>query len=385
MPYWRLSGFYFFYFATLGALVPYWSLYLRSVGFSALQIGELMALLMVSRIVAPYLWGWIADHQGQRMVVVRTAALLSVVSFAGVFVSASFWWLAIVMLLFSFFWNATLPQVEAATLSHFGGEGGRYARVRLWGSVGFIVSVLVLGSVLDHVPAWWLLPALLVLLSGIWVASLLVPQREVPGQTEHAGPLLKIFLRPQVAAFLFSAFLMQASHGPYYTFYTIYLGGHGYTKTVIGALWALGVVCEIAIFLVLHRARMRIGMREMLLASFALAAVRWALIGFFPDNLAILILAQVLHAATFGAYHATAVEMVHRFFRGAHQTRGQAIYGSVSFGLGGAVGSLYAGVGWSSSGPLSTYLAASLLALLALGVAWRWIRPATSYGVADID
>jgi PPP family 3-phenylpropionic acid transporter len=377
MPYWRLSGFYFFYFATLGALVPYWSLYLRSVGFSALQIGELMALLMVSRIIAPYLWGWLADHQGQRMVVVRTAALLSVVSFAGVFVSATFWWLAAVMLLFSFFWNATLPQVEAATLSHFGGEGGRYARVRLWGSVGFIVSVLALGWVLDRVPAWWLLPALLVLLSGIWLASLLVPQREVAGGTEHAGPLLRVFL--------FSAFLMQASHGPYYTFYTIYLGGHGYSKTVIGMLWALGVICEIAIFLVLHRARMRIGIRETLLASFALAAVRWALIGLFPDYLALLILAQVLHAATFGAYHATAVEMVHRFFRGAHQTRGQAIYGSVSFGLGGAVGSLYAGLSWSSSGPLSTFLAASLLALLALVVTWRWIRPATSFGAGGTD
>lgn len=383
MPYWRLSAFYFFYFATLGALVPYWSVYLKSEGFGAREIGSLMALLMVSRIVAPYMWGWLADHRGQRMSVMRLAALLAAVSFAGVFLSVRFWWLAGVMLLFSFFWNATLPQVEAATLSHFGGQGGRYARVRLWGSVGFIVAVVALGMVLDRVPAWWLLPVLLILLSGIWLASLLIPERELGGDATHPGPLSQIFLRPQVAAFLFTAFLMQASHGPYYTFYTIYLGNYGYSKTDIGLLWALGVVCEIVVFLLLHRARLRIGLRQTLLASFALAALRWALIGWLPQFAAVLVFAQVLHAATFGAYHATAVEMVHHFFRGRHQTRGQAIYGSLSFGLGGAIGSLYAGLSWSTSGPQSTFLLASLLALLALVVAWRWIRPATSDGEGD--
>jgi PPP family 3-phenylpropionic acid transporter len=385
MPYWRLSSFYFFYFATLGALVPYWSLYLKSAGFGARAIGGLMALLMVSRIVAPYLWGWLADHRGQRMSVVRVAALLSVVSFAGVFVSADFWWLAGVMLLFSFFWNATLPQVEAATLSHFGGQGGRYARVRLWGSVGFIVSVVVLGWALDRVSAWWLLPVLMLLLAGIAGASLLMPERELAADTTHPGPLTSVFLRPEVAAFLFTAFLMQASHGPYYTFYTIYLGLYGYSKTDIGLLWALGVVCEIIVFLLLHRARVRIGLRQILLASFALAALRWALIGCFPQDIYLLVFAQTLHAATFGAYHATAVEMVHRFFRGRHQTRGQAIYGSVSFGLGGAMGSLYAGMTWTSLGPQKTFLLASLLAVLAWFVAWRWITPATSGGVGGSD
>lgn len=374
MPYWRLSGFYFVYFAALGAIVPYFSVYLRSVGFNAAQIGELMALIMISRIVAPTIWGWIADHQDQRMVVVRMAALLSAVAFAGVFVSVRFWWLALVMLAFSFFWNATLPQVEAATMSHLGGRASQYARVRLWGSIGFIIAVVGLGSLFDYVDAWWLLPIVMVLLVFIWLSSLTLPDRELDIDTEHHGPLLKIFLRPDVAAFLFACFLMQASHGPYYTFYTIYLSDFGYSKTLIGWLWALGVACEIGVFVVLHKVQRRISLRWIMLGSCALAAIRWLLIGYFPRQLSVLFLAQVLHAVTFGAYHAAAIETVHNFFRGKHQIRGQAIYGSVSFGLGGALGSVYAGYVWDSSGASMAFVFAAILAAAATVVVWRWVK-----------
>ncbi|MEE8388927.1 MAG: MFS transporter [Acidiferrobacterales bacterium] len=379
MPYWRLSGFYFFYFATLGAIVPYFSVYLRSVGFNAAQIGELMAIIMLSRIVAPYIWGWIADHQNQRMIVVRLAALLSAVMFAGVFFSSKFWWLALVMLAFSFFWNATLPQVEAATMSHLGGRASQYARVRLWGSIGFIITVVGLGSLFDFVDPWWLLPIVMILLGLIWVSSLLVPDRDMSVETEHHGPLLKVLFRPDVFAFLFACFLMQASHGPYYTFYTIYLSDFGYSTTLIGWLWALGVVCEIGVFILLHRIQRRLSLRWIMLGSCALAAVRWLLIGYFPQRLELLLLAQVLHAVTFGAYHAAAIEMVHNFFRGKHQTRGQAIYGSVSFGLGGALGSIYAGYIWDTGGAAMTFTIAAMLAAAATVVAWRWVHSSATY------
>lgn len=376
MPYWRLSGFYFFYFATLGTLVPYWGLYLQSIGFGALEIGNLIGLLMVSRIVAPNIWGWLADHRGQRMSVVRWATFLSVVSYAGVFVGSGFWWLALVMMLFSFFWNASLPQLEAATMNHSEQSGG-YGRVRLWGSVGFIVAVVSLGYTLDHVETWWLLPILLVLLAGIWLYSLAIPESELTGNDQHLTPLLKVLLRPEVAAFLLVCLLMQLSHGPYYTFYSIYLDAYGYDKGVIGILWALGVVCEIGVFMLMHHMKRFISLRNVMIVSFALASIRWMLIGQYPDTLWILIFAQVLHAATFGAYHASAIEMVHGFFKGRHQIRGQAIYGSFSFGIGGALGSFYSGLSWNTLGPDYTFAIASLMAVLALLVTMIWIRPRT--------
>lgn len=373
--YWRLSGFYFFYFATVGALIPYWGLYLQSLGFSAQQIGNLISLLLAARIVAPYIWGWMADHHYRRMTVARISSLLTAVAFAGVFLGSSFWWLAAVMLVFSFFWNASLPLLEAATMSHVG-TSGQYGLVRLWGSIGFIATVSLLGPLLDVHGTWLLLPAIVALLVGSWLFSLTIPDHETVKPAQHPVPFLKVILRPEVFAFLVACFLMSASHGPYYTFYTIYLDGHGYSKGLIGALWAFAVVCEIGVFVAMQRLLGRVDVRRILLASFALAALRWILIGVFPGSLGVLAAAQTLHAASFGAFHAGAIQIVHRFFTGRHQHRGQAIYSSVSFGAGGVVGSLYSGYAWTAWGPAWTYGIAAMLAMLAFLSALA-IRPRT--------
>ena len=371
MPYWRLAGFYFFYFAVLGALVPYWGLYLKSVGFSPVDIGTLSAVLMISRIVAPNVWAYIADHRNDRMRVVRIASFLTVILFAGVFAGTGFWWLALVMLSFSFFWHASLPLIEVQVMHHTRNKPGAYGRVRLWGSLGFIASVAALGPVLDSAGPWWILPALIALMAGIWVYSLTLPESEMAGHMEHAGPFMKVVMRPEILAFLLACLLMQVSHGPYYTFYSIYLEGHGYSKTVIGLLWAYAVVCEIGVFLFMPRILAQVSVRTVLMVSFALAAARWLMIGYFPDSLAWLILAQTLHAASFGTFHAAGMQMVYRFFVGKHQHRGQAVYSTVAFGVGGAVGSYYSGHTWETLGPDLTFAIAAGAAALAFVVALR--------------
>lgn len=372
-PYWRLSGFYLFYFASLGALIPYWGLYLKGKGFSALEIGELMALIMVTKVISPNVWGWIADHTGRRMAVVRLGALCAVLSFLGVFFGQSYAWLAVTMLLFSFFWNAALPQFEATTFNHLGAETHRYSSIRLWGSIGFIVTVAVLGAVIQwrgaHVLPW----ALLLLFAGIWLASLRVPEQAAGHLRLDHIPLRKVLLRPEVAALLAVCFLMQASHGPYYTFYTIYLEDHGYASALIGGLWALGVVAEVGVFLVMHQWVPRFGVGRLLQISLLLAGVRWVLIGTQVEHLAVLVFAQLLHAASFGIYHASAIQLIHQYFTGRHQGKGQALYSSLSFGAGGALGSYYAGLGWDSLGPAAVFGIAALLNLLALILAWRYL------------
>ncbi|OGI38478.1 MAG: MFS transporter [Candidatus Muproteobacteria bacterium RBG_16_62_13] len=375
MPYWRLSGFYLFYFAALGVLVPYWGLYLQSLGFTPIQIGSLMALLMLSRIVAPLVWGWIADHREQRMRVARLACLLAVLSFTGVFAGSTFVWLAVVMTVFSFFWHASLPLVEVATLSHTAERPGEYGRVRLWGSIGFIVAVLALGPIVDHHGPFWVLPATTFLMTGIWAFSLMLPEAGQGRGVESPDSFRRTVMRPEVFGFLAACFLMQASHGPYYTFYSIYLDGYGYSKTVIGGLWAFGVICEIGVFLMMPFLLARFDLRQVLLTSFLLASVRWLLIAFFPNEPVLLTLAQLLHAATFGAFHAVAIQMVYRFFTGRHRHRGQAVYGSASFGIGGAVGGYLSGYGWEVLGSTLTYGLAAILPLAAWLVGWRLLRP----------
>lgn len=377
MVYWRLSAIYFFYFAVLGVLVPYFGLYLKSLGFTAVEIGNLMALLMVSRIVAPNVWAWIADHREGRLAVIRLSALLAAVAFLGTFFGTRLWWLALVMLAFSFFWHASLPMLEVLTLNHTGMRPGAYGRVRLWGSLGFIVAVLALGPVLDALGPWWVLPVLAVLLAAIFVATLILPQGRAAAHTAHPDSFFKIVLKPQIFAFLLACLLMQVSHGPYYTFYSIYLEGYGYSKALIGFLWAFGVICEIGVFLAMPRLLARYALHEILLASFAAAAVRWLLIGLFPESLPWLFLAQSLHGATFGSFHAAAMQMVHRFFTGRHQHRGQAVYSTASFGVGGVVGSFYSGHTWEALGPGPSYAIASAAAAAAFLIAYARLRPGT--------
>ena len=373
-PYWRLSGFYFFYFATLGVLVPYWSLYLKGEGFNAAEIGELVAILMATKLVAPNIWGYIADHTGQRMRIIRLASLLSLLTFAGVLLGSSYLWLAIVMIGFSFFWNASLPQFEAITLSHLGESTHRYSSIRLWGSIGFIVTAAALGPLLD-VYGHRLVPPVLLLLCGlIWLSSLSVPDHPGLHSSLAHEPLRQVMRRPQVLALLLVCFLMQASHGPYYTFFTLYLEDYGYSRTGIGQLWALGVIAEIGVFLVMHNWLPRFGARALLLASIALTTLRWLLIAGFADQLAIILLAQTLHAASFGIYHAVAIHLIHRIFIGRNQGRGQALYSSLSFGAGGAIGSLAAGHLWTELGAQWMFLIAAAVSALAFGVALRAIR-----------
>ncbi len=374
LPYWRLSGFYFFYFSSLGALVPYWSLYLKHLGFDARAIGELMAVIMVTKVVSPNVWGWIADHTGRRMAIVRLGSLLAMVAFGGVFLGHGYWWLLPVMFAFSFFWNATLPQFEANTLTHLGGESQRYSSIRLWGSIGFIVSVSVLGPLLGGERVAWLPWVLLVLFAAIWLASLAVPEQAAGHlHLEHLS-LRRVLMRRPVLALIAACFLLQASHGPYYTFYTIYMEHYGYSRAAVGQLWALGVLAEVGVFLLIPRLVPRFGLRNLFLASFALTTLRWLLIGWLPSDVAVMIFGQTLHAASFGVYHAVAIALFHRHFPGRLQGRGQALYSSLAFGAGGAFGSLYSGFAWESLGPGATYELASGLSALAFLITWFWIR-----------
>ncbi|MEJ1297592.1 MAG: MFS transporter [Candidatus Sedimenticola sp. (ex Thyasira tokunagai)] len=373
MPYWRLSGFYFFYFAALGGLIPYWGLYLKSLGFDAIAIGELMAIPMATKFVAPYVWGWLGDHLGRRMVIVRLGSLLTSLIFIAVFWLQGFWELGLAMVLFSFFWNAVLPQFEAVVLDYLGEGVSRYARIRLWGSIGFIFTVIALGVAVDLQGPLVILPALFGLYAAIWLSSLLIIDPDVQPHPPEQVSILEVLKRPAVIAFFVVCFLLQAGHGPYYGFYSIHMEDIGYSKTVIGLLWALGVVAEVIIFLFMHRLLQGHGARKVLLVSLLLTIVRWLLIGHFAHSLEILFLAQLLHAASFGSFHAAAIHLVHHYFTGKHQGRGQALYSSLSFGFGGALGTLVSGFLWDDAGPAVAFTVAAVATFAALLIASRWV------------
>lgn len=368
----RHATVYFFYYATLGALLPYWSLYLEYLDFNARQIGELGAVLLATKIIAPTIWAYLADRAGQRMRVARYAVFAGLCVFALVLPVREYWTMLLVLAGFGFFWNAALPQFEATTMNFLGENRYQYGRVRLWGSIGFLVSALVLAFVVRDEGIRFLPWAILVILSGIWLSSLRVQDSPSIGHGTRDASLLGTCWQAPVIALLLAAFLIQMSHGAYYTFFSIYLEDLGYSRTAVGQLWMLGVVAEIVLFLMVYRLLSKFGARRLLGMAMLLTALRWWLIAMYADNLPVLLAAQLLHAASYGLFHAAAICMIDEYFPGPLQGRGMALYSSVSFGLGISLGSLVSGYTWSAVGASGVYLLAAGIAAFAL-LQYLWL------------
>ncbi len=369
LPYWRLSGFYFFYFALLGAIAPFMALYFDHLGFSAARIGELIAIPMLMRCIAPNLWAWFADRSQKRLAIVRLGAICTLFSFSLIFFSKSFAWLALIMVLHAFFWHAILAQFEVITLVHLGEQSERYSQLRLWGSVGFMLVVIGFGYLFDQVGLAYYPWAILAVMSGIVLSSFWVPVRQeslATKTTTDNSPIAtpRATNTTAIVIFLLGVALMQLSHGPYYTFLTIYLIDLNYSRAMIGWLWALGVLAEIGLFVIMPWLLRHARLKQIIVISLLLAALRWWLLGFYADSLLVLLCIQVLHAATFGSFHAAAIHFVQQYFAAHRQGQGQGLYVSFS-GIGGALGALYAGYTWQTLGAGVTFSLASAVALLA--------------------
>ena len=368
IPYWRLSAYYFFYFSFVGAFSPYFALYLQSISLSATDIALLMSLMQLMRVLAPNLWGWLAEKLGMRIAIVRLSALASLAGFSVFFVTTDFAGLFAAMALMAFFWSAALPLIEGLAFAHLGEAAHRYGSIRVWGSVGFIVAVLALGHSLDRLPIEAVLWVTATILGGIVLCSFAVPEAPRPPAQRETASFGDTLRRPEVQALFGACFLMSAAHGALYVFYSIFLVDIGYDKALVGWMWTLGVVAEIVVFMLMPRITQRFSLRAILLFSFACAVARFLMIGWGADSLGVLLVAQGLHGATFGAYHAAAIAVVNQWFPGRLQSHGQALYGSLSFGAGGMLGGLLSGYTWDGLGAAWTYTIGSGFALL--GFIW---------------
>jgi MFS transporter, PPP family, 3-phenylpropionic acid transporter len=374
LPYWRLSAYYFFYFGFVGAFSPYFTLYLQSLEYSATDIAVLMSVMQVMRVLAPSLWGWLAERTGLRVPIVRASAIASLAGFCLFFTTTEFAGMFAAMVLMAFFWSAALPLVESLTFSHLGALGHHYGRIRLWGSIGFIVAVVGLGHLLDFVRISAVLIVIAAILFGIVLCGLLLPEAERRSAGRDSAGLGETLRRREVRALFGACFFMAAAHGAMYVFYSIPLAEHGYGKAVIGWMWALGVLAEIGVFLIMPGLAKRFGMRAILLFSLGAVVLRFLVVGWGANSFLLLFIAQLLHGVTFGAYHAAAIAMVNRWFPGRLQAQGQALYGSLSFGAGGMLGGLLSGVSWDTIGAAWTFTLGSsfgLAGLIWLMTGWR--------------
>lgn len=373
----RIALLYAAKFGHLGIVMPFLAPWIQGRGLGPAAIGVLLALPPLFKIVAPWCWGRWADRSGRRRELLMLSALVAGAALAGMVLTQGVGLLALLMLLYSFARAPVLPYLEATALEQSEARRFDYGSIRLWGSLAFVATSSGVGVLQGWISleSGLLIAAGLMALCGMMAPALPAPLR-APVQEEAPadGTLSPVRAdRVGLVRFLAACALMQASHGAYYTFYSIRLQDLGYGATAIGLLWALATVCEILLLSRMGRIVDRFGTQAVLVVSLVVAAARWAVIGSFSTS-AWLIFGQTLHAFTYAAFHVAAIRVVYRRFGPLHRAKGQAMYSGMTFGLGLFAGSLAAGWLVEPLGLPAVYLASAGVALVALLVLGRTAR-----------
>jgi len=370
-PYAALSA---SYFAHVGFFNPYLPLWLQSMGLSLVAISLLGSVQGATRVFAPYAWGWLSDHTGERVRLMRFASVVALVSACLLFLPLGTAGIAVVLLVMFTHTSAMMPMSEAA-MAHLVSRGGefdsrRYGRVRLWGSLGFLFTVFAAGVWFErfgmgHFPGWTVATMGAVVLC----AWLLPDSREAPHPDHEPRPAIwPIVRQPEVAWFFASMFFHILAHIGVYVFFSLYLNQLGYGKAMIGVQWGISVIVEIVWFLTQGRWLPLLSASDWLVLCAALMVLRSGLTA-WAAGLWMITLAQMLHAFTFAAHHATCIGLISRHFPGRLRGRGQALFTTIGYGLSGVLGAWAGGLLSEYLGLRSVYVAGMVVSALALGCA----------------
>ena len=362
----RLATSYFFYFAIIGLVIPFLAVFLDAKGFSSLEIGSLIAIVTASKIIGPTLWAVLADKTGRQLTIIRMGALLACVCFSFLFWLDNYWPIAFCLVLFSLFWTGILPQMEVMTLKSIRRSAKIYARIRLWGSIGFIVLAILAGDLIERFSAQVFIYLGFIVLLGLYFSTLLLKQPRVfQENVKLVSPIGSKITELPFVFFLLSGILLQISFGPYYSFFALYLRDLAYPGIAVGLLLGLAVVAEIVVFILVGKIFKRFSLKSLFVFSLLITAFRWSLVAHFSESISLLIFSQLIHAASFGIYHSASIQFISRHFDSNQQSRGQAIYIGGVFGVGGAVGAYVSGILWlDGAGAQTAFNFATFCALL---------------------
>jgi PPP family 3-phenylpropionic acid transporter len=364
------------YFAHIGFFNPYLPLWLKSLGLSVGTIGVMTAMQSLSRVVAPYFWGWLSDRTGERVMLLRFCAAAAGVCSFGLFVPFAMWWLVLVLLVMFIHTSAMMPMSEAALAQWVSTKGAfdtrRYGRIRLWGSMGFLVTVMLSGAWFEAHGmrdfAMWAVGSLVLLNLAVWW---LPHQREAAHAQEGMASVREVLRQRTVQWFFAALFFHVLSHIGVYVFFSLYLDELGYSKTMIGSLWAVSVLVEIGWFFTQSRWLPMWRPTQWLLLCALAMALRMTLTAWWADALQALVFAQALHALTFATHHTVCIGWLSEHFPGRLRGRGQALYASLGYGVPGVLGALSGGAISEVWGLSAVYECSVATACLSALCAWR--------------
>ncbi len=366
----------FAYFGYAGLFNTYAPLWFQSLGMSTLAIGALASLQSGTRLFSPYVWGWLADHTGRRSLLLRLSVGLSLATSLGFVVSQVPGWIAAVTIALFIFTAAVIPISEASLAQLVSRDGAldarRYGRVRVWGSVGFVLTVAASGFTLQWLGMGWFPQLVIAILALLLVAVWRLPAVSEPSHSADAAKgALAVLRQPVVAWFFAGVFLTVLAHTSLYTFFSLYLDSLGYTKGTVGLLWAVGVSLEIGWFWFQSRWLHLLPMHGWLLLAAVVSVLRFAAVAAFGQSAWVLVLTQSTHALTFAAQHTACIAIISQHFPGRLRGRGQALYAVLGYGASGVIGGVAGGALSHALGFAAVFWAASAAALLAALCCWR--------------
>ncbi|MBD20636.1 MAG: hypothetical protein CMM37_06310 [Rhodospirillaceae bacterium] len=339
----RISLVYGAIFAVIGIIMPFWPIWLESKGISPIEIGLILAVGTWSRAILNPLLAQNADRHGRPDIMIILLGWGALVAHLLFFVSDSFLSLFLISVCSSILLFAMMPMADAITMLKVREGIIDYGRVRLWGSLTFIVAALGGGYFLEGKPENYILWLIVVLLLLTVVICHLVPRTDTAGTKKFLTPLLNILRNSRLITFIISASLIQASHAVYYGFSTLHWRANGIDELTIGALWAEGVIAEIILFAIAGKYINRIGPMVFLMIGGTAAIIRWIILGCTTD-ITHLILIQWFHAFTFGATHLAALYYIAKSVPVEFTATAQSLYSS--FAVGSTMAFAMLGSGW---------------------------------------
>ncbi|EOL8934357.1 3-phenylpropionate MFS transporter [Cronobacter dublinensis] len=335
---------YFTYFFSYGIFLPFWSVWLAGVGVAPETIGLLLGSGLVARFLGSLLLAPRVKDPSRLVFALRLLATLTLVFALGFWFGHQTAWLFVILVGFNLFFSPLVPLTDALAATWQRQITMDYGRVRLWGSLAFVIGSALTGKLVSSYDYRAILALLSLGVASMLIGMMLKPSVMPQGEARHneaAGWPVWRKLVSENWRFLACVSLLQGAHAAYYGFSAIYWQGQGYSASVVGYLWSLGVVAEIVIFALSKKLFSRFGARDLLLLSGVLGSIRWGLMG-WTTALPWLIVAQILHCGSFSICHLAAMRYI-AAREGSEVIRLQSVYSAVAMGGGIAVMTVFAG------------------------------------------
>jgi PPP family 3-phenylpropionic acid transporter len=358
---WIISSQYFLYFGVMGIFLPYFNLYCYHLDFTGFEIGVLSAIRSVALILTPLIWGATADRFRIRRPIYILCSFISAGIWAFYLYTTDFWAMLVITVFYGIFYSPIISFLEAFTMDVLDARKKSYGKLRGWGSIAFIITVIVMGKIIDLYSIEIILVLILFGSLAQALISIRIPDIQIKKKTAFLSKA-RALLKRQVLVFLFCAFLMLVSHGTYYGFYSIHLENLGYDKTFIGVSWALASTAEIIVMIKSDSIFKRFSTDNVLFFSFMVATFRWLALSYATAPVFILFL-QIFHAVTYAMFHVSSILYIDASTPDEAKTLGQAINNAVTYGLGLMVGFFINGYLFETLGSFTLFRMSGFIAL----------------------